>query len=411
MNYIKRHIEKVVERVSKRKPVLIITGARQVGKTTMLKHYNKDLNYVTMNTTVVRQRAKDDPSRFFEYNKLPIIVDEIQKSPELFEYIKDIVDAKDMLGQFYLTGSQVFALMKNVSESLAGRAGIIQLLGLSLREIKSTDYYEPFLPTSTHVKAMRNVIKNRLELDEILKIIHKGSYPELYKFDTDLKGWNDYHSAYFQTYIEKDVREIINLQDEMAFVKFVKAVAARTGQQLNLNALSEICGKDVKTMRKWLSVLQTTGLVYLLEPYFNNINKRLQKTPKLYFLDTGLACYLLGWHSTNQLYEGAMWGQIFETWVIAEIIKSYYNDGRTLLPLYYYRDRDSNEIDLIIEQDGTLYPIEIKTTSDPGSQLVKTFKLLEKVPDKKVGEGAVICLAKDVLPIGTNNWVIPPEFI
>jgi len=407
-NYIPRHVEKVVERISKRKPVLIVTGARQVGKTTMLKQlYN--LNYVTMNTAVTRQSAIENPSMFFEYNKPPIIVDEIQKAPELFEYIKDIVDREKMPGAFYLTGSQSYRLMKNVSESLAGRAGVIQMMGLSLREHSKQEYYEPFKPTKLHVDKMRNVKVHNL--DETLEIIHKGSFPELYENESSLKDWNDYHNGYFQTYIEKDVRELINIKDELAFVKFVKAVAARTSQQLNYTALAEICGKDVKTVKSWLSVLQTNGLVYLLEPYFNNLNSRLVKAPKLYFMDTGLACYLLKWNTPEQLYEGAMWGAVFETYVVAEVIKSYYNDGQVNLPLYYYRDKDGNEIDMVIEEAGTLYPIEIKATSDPRKSMLGAFKQLEKIPDKKIGTGAIVCMVKDVLPIADENMAIPVYMI
>lgn len=406
--YIARHIEKTVARISKKKPVLIITGARQVGKTTMLKQLYA-LNYVTMNTAAIRQSAKESPSVFFDCNKLPIIVDEIQKAPELFEYIKDIADSRKIYGQFYLTGSQSFKLMKNVTESLAGRAGIIQMMGLSLRELNGADYYEPFKPTAEHISRMRSV--QRSGFDRLLNIIHKGSFPELYETETSLKDWNDYHNGYFQTYIEKDVKEIINIKDELAFIKFVKAAAARTGQQLNCSALAEMCEKDEKTVKSWLSVLQANGLVYLLEPYYNNFNKRLTKTPKLYFLDTGLACYLLGWHSPVQLCEGAMWGQIFETYVVGEVIKSYYNDGRTLLPLYYYRDKEKNEVDLIIEEAGTLYPVEIKTTSDPKKSMISAFEVLKKIPDKIIGEGAIVCMSKEILPLAGRNWILPVDMI
>jgi predicted AAA+ superfamily ATPase len=362
-----------------------------------------------MNTAVIRQSAMESPSTFFSGNKLPVIVDEIQKAPELFEYVKDIVDSKKMFGQFYLTGSQSFKLMQGVSESLAGRAGIVQMMGLSLREINDARYYEPFKPTKEHIDSMQNAKK--IDFNKILEIVHKGSFPELYESETTLKDWSDYYNGYFQTYIEKDVREIINIKDEMAFIKFIKGVAARTGQQLNYTALAEICGKDEKTVKSWLSILQANGLVYLLEPYFNNINKRLTKTSKLYFLDTGLACYLLKWNTPTQLYEGAMWGQIFETYVMTEVIKSYYNDGQTLLPLYYYRDKEKNEIDLIIEEAGTLYPVEIKTTSDPNKSMITTFDLLHKIPDKKVGVGAIICMCKDPLPMINGNWMLPVYMI
>ena len=407
-NYITRHVEEVVKRIAKRKPVVIVTGARQVGKTTMLEQLF-DIGFVTMNTAETRQSAKENPSRFFEFNKLPIIVDEIQKAPEWFEYVKDIVDKQKSCGQFFFTGSQSFKLMKNVSESLAGRAGIIQMLGLSLRELNGVNYHVPFKPTKAHIENMRDT--KSVEFGKLIETIHKGSFPELYEKESSLKDWNDYHNSYFQTYIEKDVRELINIKDELAFVKFVRAVAARTGQLLNYVSISEICGKDEKTVKSWLSILQTNGLVYLLEPYFNNLNKRLVKTPKMYFLDTGLLCYLLKWNSPEQLFNGAMWGSVFETFVVGEIIKSYYNDGQTLLPLYYYRDKEKNEIDIIIEEAGTLYPVEIKTTSDPNKSMIAAFDILKKIPDRKTGEGAIICLAKKVLPLAGCNWIIPAELI
>ena len=407
--YYKRHIEKVVKRISKRKPVLVITGARQVGKTTMLKNVFNNLNYVTMNTAITRTDAKENPSLFFSHNKRPIIVDEIQKASELFEYVKDIVDGEEMLGQFYLTGSQSFKLMKGVSDSLAGRAGVIQMLGLSLREIKNIDYAEPFKPTKAHVETMQKYEVSNF--DRLISIIHKGSFPELYKTESDLKDWKDYYSSYLQTYIEKDVREIINIQDETAFIKFIKAVASRTSEQLNYAALSEICGKDEKTVKSWLSVLQTSGLVYLLQPYHNNLDSRLIKSPKLHFLDTGLACYLLQWNTPEQLYEGAMWGSIFESYVVGEIIKSYYNDGQIMLPLYYYRDKDKNEVDVIIEEAGTLYPVEIKTTSDPSPYLAKNFDILKSIPEKKIADGMVICMAKSPSSLSKKVLAISVDFI
>ncbi|MDR1195326.1 MAG: ATP-binding protein [Endomicrobium sp.] len=406
--YYKRHIEKVVERISKRKPVLVITGARQVGKTTMLKNLY-DLNYVTMNTPLTRQDARENPSLFFTRNKRPIIADEIQKAPELFEYVKDVVDSEDMLGQFYLTGSQSFKLMKGVADSLAGRAGVVQMLGLSLREIKGVDYHEPFIPTNEHLEKMRAFKKT--DFEKLLGIIHMGSFPELYKNESSLKDWKDYYGSYLQTYIEKDVRDLINVQDEAAFIKFIKAAASRTGQQLNYASLSEACGKDEKTTKNWLSVLQTSGLVYLLQPYYNNFNSRLIKSPKLHFLDTGLACYLLQWNTPGQLCEGAMWGSIFESYVVGEIIKSFYNDGTTLLPLYYYRDKEKNEVDIIIEEAGTLYPIEIKTTSDPSPALAAGFNALKNIPEKNIADGVVVCMVKDMIALSKNVVAIPPDMI
>ena len=410
--YIRRHIESVVERIVKRKPVLVLTGARQVGKSTMLKQVCRNINYISLNRLFVRESAKENPSLFFEVNKPPVVVDEIQKAAELFDYIKDIVDEDKEKWQFYLTGSASMALMKNVTESLAGRAGMIRLLGLSLRELAQIEYRNPFAPTPQHMEWIaKSAFGSGYDYAKVVSCIHKGFFPELYETESDLHDWANYYNSYFQTYIEKDVKDVLNIQNESAFVKFVKAAASFTGQMLNLNTIAEICSKDAKTVRAWLSVLESNGLVYLLEPYYNNFNKRLVKTPKLYFLDTGLACWLLGWNTPEQLTNGAMWGNIFESFVLGEILKSYYNDGIIKPPLYYYRDQDRKEIDLVIEDGDILYPVEIKTTSDPIKSMVRTFRRLTDVPGKRIGTGALICLAKEQLPLADNTWALPVQMI
>ena len=403
--YINRHIEPVVSRISKRKPVLVITGARQVGKSTMLREVYHEINYVALNRPLVRESAKENPSLFFETYKPPVIVDEIQKAAEIFDYIKDIVDETKLKGQFYLTGSQSLKLMKNVSDSLAGRAGVIKLMGLSLREIAGLSYREPFLPTEQHSLAIGNGAA--LDYDSLIRFIHKGSFPELYETESDLHDWADFNSSYLQTYIEKDIKDVLNIQDESAFIKFIRATASLTGEVLNMTTIAEVCGKDVKTVKSWLSVLESSGLVYLLEPYYNNFNKRMIKSPKLYFLDTGLACWLLGWNTPEQLVKGAMWGHIFESFVFAEILKSYYNDGIVKPPLYFYRDADKNEIDLLVEEGDTLHPIEIKTSSDPTKSMVKAFRCLSANRTKQVGVGAVICLVKERFPLTEHVWMLP----
>ena len=408
--YYPRHIETVIERVSKRKPVVVITGARQVGKSTMLKTVFPDINYVSLSRPLVRESAKESPSLFFELNKPPLVVDEIQKAGELFDYIKDIVDENKKPGQFYLSGSQSFQLMKNITESLAGRAAIVKLLGLSFRELTNGQYHKPFLPTPENLRDSEKAAEG-FDYTKLISFIHKGFFPELYETASDLPDWSDYYSSYFQTYIEKDIKDVLNIQDESAFIKFVKAVASLTGMTLNLTTLAEICGKDVKTVKSWLSVMESSGLVYLLEPYHNNFNKRLVKMPKLYFLDTGLACWLLGWNTPEQLVNGAAWGHIFESYVFAEILKSYFNDGIVNPPLYYYRDKEKNEIDLIIEEGNTLYPIEIKTTSDPTKSMANAFNLLKAIPEKKAGSGAIICLARERLPLREDVWIVPASAI
>ena len=408
--YYPRHAEDVVQRLAKRKPVLVLTGARQVGKSTMLRTLLPAVTYVTMNRPLIRQSAIENPSLFFDLYKPPVVVDEIQKVPELFEYIKDVVDERGDKGQFYCTGSQNFTVMSNVSDSLAGRAGIIRLLGLSLREIAQSTYRIPFLPTIGHHEAVSTSMVP-FEYDDIVRLIHTGFFPELHQSEGDLDDWQDFYSSYFQTYIEKDVKDVLRIQDESAFIKFVRATAACTGKILNLSSIAEVCAKDVKTVQAWLSVLESSGLVYLLQPYHNNFNKRLAKKPKLHFLDTGLACWLLGWNTPDQLVHGAMWGHIFESFVFGEVLKSYYNDGIVVPPLYYYRDRERTEIDLVIEQGDTLYPVEIKTTSDPTLSMVGSFRCLEDIGGKKRGEGALICLAKERLPLSSDVWILPAQMV
>jgi len=408
--YIHRHIEPVVSRIAKRKPVIVLTGARQVGKSTMLKQVYGKIHYITFNRPMVRQSAKDNPSLFFEVNKPPVIVDEIQKAAELFDYIKDIVDEEKPKGSFYLTGSQSLTLMKNVSDSLAGRAGVIKLLGLSMREIMGLSFREPFLPLMDRISKIE---KSGISFDykKIVSCIHKGFFPELYETESEPYTVSDFYSSYFQTYIEKDIKDVLNIKDESAFIKFVKAAASLTGEMLNITTIAEACGKDVKTVNSWLSVLESSGLIYLLEPYHNNFSKRLTKAPKLYFLDTGLACWLLGWNTPEQLTNGAMWGHMFETFVFGEILKSYYNDGIVTPPLYYYRDKDKNEIDLLVLDGDTLHPIEIKTSSDPTKAMISAFRCIENIPGKKTGTGAVICLANERLPLTDNVWILGAHLI
>jgi predicted AAA+ superfamily ATPase len=408
--YIRRHIEPVVARMAKRKPVVVLTGARQVGKSTMLRECFDEFRYVALNRPLVRESAKENPSLFFEIHKPPVIVDEIQKAAELFDYIKDIVDEDKTKGQFYLTGSQSLRLMKNIGDSLAGRAGVIKMQGLSMREIAGIPYRKPFLPVQKHMEEMENN-GTSFDYEKIATCIHKGFFPELYETEYSLEDLSDYYSSYFQTYIEKDIRDALNIKDESAFIRFVKAAASLTGEMLNLSTIAEMCGKDVKTVRAWLSAMESGGLVYLLEPYYNNYKKRLVKTPKLYFLDTGLACWLLGWHTPEQLTNGAVWGHMFESFVFAEILKSYYNDGVTNPPLYYYRDKDKNEIDLIIAEGDVLHPVEIKTAGDPTKSVTKAFRCLDGVPGKTRGTGAVICLVKERLPLTEAAWALPAHLI
>ncbi len=328
----------------------------------------------------------------------------------MFDYIKLLVDQDKNAGSFFLTGTQSWQLMKNVSESLAGRAGVISMPGLSMRELDQLTFRQPFLPDDAYLTE-RDQGQVAFSYDLLLERIHKGFFPELYEIKSDLKDWYDFYSSYFQTYIEKDIRDMLNIQDEMAFINFVRATASWTGQMLSLKNLSDMCGKDLKTVKAWLSALESSGLVYLLQPYYNNFSKRLLKTPKLYFLDTGLACWLLGWNTPEQLVKGAMWGHIFETFVIAEILKSYLNDGINRPPLFYYRDKEKNEIDLLISADGSLFPVEIKASSNPQKAMISAFRLLQNIPGVKLGNGALVCLASQRLPLTPGNWILPAHLL
>ena len=407
MSYIKRNIETTIEKAAKMFPAVLVTGARQVGKTTVLKHNIRDIPYLTLDDPIILQSALDEPGSFFKTMLPPVIVDEIQYAPNLFTYIKMIADESGKKGQFYLTGSQQFMMMKNVSESLAGRIGIINLLGLSLREIKGVDFNEAFIPTIDYIDKRRSTI-HKLNYMEIWEYIHKGFMPAMHVGNPD---WQMFYASYTKTYIERDVRDLTQVGDELKFIKFMTAVASRTSQMLNLTSVANEVGISVPTADRWLSVLISSNIVYLLQPYYNNIMKRTVKTPKLYFLDTGLAAYLTKWNSPEVIEAGAMSGAFFETFVVAEILKSYYNAGILEPSIYYYRDKDAKEIDIIIEESGTLYPVEIKKTSNPGKEHIENFSVLDKVKDINIGTGCVICMYENIININEKNISMPVTWL
>ncbi len=406
--YIKRHAESAIEKLSKMFGAILVSGSRQVGKTTMLKNITHNLNYVSMDDIVMRASAIEHSKTFFMDNPPPIFIDEVQKAPVIFEEIKMIIDSEDKKGRFFMCGSQQLIMMRNVSESLAGRIGLITLLGLSFREINKIPFNEPFLPTDKFLVERKKHIKN-IEYSEIWKLIQRGSIPELYKnqsFD-----WQMYYAAYVRTYIEIDVRDFTKVGDSIKFSKFMTAVAARTGQLLNLASISKDVGISEPTAERWLSILIASNIVYLLKPFSNNITKRVVKTPKLYFLDTGLAAYLTKWNTYETLKNGAMAGAFFETFVIVEIIKSYYNKGILDPPLYFYRDKDMNEIDLIIENDGLLHPIEIKKHAEPKMKDISNFKILDKISNKNRGSGGVISLYDKIISLSDMDKNIPVDYL
>ncbi len=406
--YINRTLEYFVKRIDRKFPVLLLAGARQVGKTTLFQHLKKqNRTFITLDDPIILHLAKEDPALFFQRYSPPLLIDEIQYAPELLPYIKMDVDRNHSTGRYWLTGSQQFHLMKGITESLAGRVGIINLLGFSRAElIKKSKEHKPFLPLPTLIKN-RLKIRPPLSLNELYRLIWIGSYPmmSLEKHpERDL-----FYSSYVQTYIQRDVRNLTNVGNEMTFLRFLRTAAARSGQILNFSDLARDSDISVNTAKRWLSVLQTSGIIYLLEPWHSNITNRLIKAPKLYFLDTGLCAYLTEWSNPKTLETGAMSGPILETWILSELLKSYWHNGKNA-PFYYYRDKDKKEIDLLIIQDGIIYPLEFKKTASPRKSDTGSFQLLRK-KNVSVGAGGVICLTEELFPLTKFDNAIPVSVI
>ena len=419
MKYIERALEKKLLEVIKNYKSVLITGSRQVGKTTLLKNIFPDYKYVSLDDPFLEQQAKENGSMFMMLNPPPVIIDEVQHAPELFRYIKIKCDESEERGLFGLSGSQQFKLMKNVSETLSGRISIIELNGLSLREIQRDSFSKRFIPTWDYIQERQKTAKAPANIWEI---IHRGSYPELQNPQMD---WGTYYADYVKTYIERDVRELSAVQDLDSFKRFVIAAAARTGEVLNYSNIANEVGKDAVTIKNWISILEASGIIYLLEPYANSALKRAVKTPKLYFRDTGLACYLTRWLSPETLAYGAMSGHMFETFVISEILKSFANTGLDYRHFVsYYRGHDKikqkvngetviseGEIDLIIEEDGVCYPIEIKQNSNISVTDTSAFMVLDKLENKKRGMGAVICNCPQPGMLRENIMQLPVWYI
>ena len=404
MEYIHRKIEPQLNYLAKHFPAVVISGARQTGKTTLIRHLfdASEINYVTLDYPRLRDLARTDPELFLQQYSAPLIIDEIQYAPELLPYIKIAIDNDRTPGQYFLTGSQMFRLMKNVSETLAGRVGLLSLYGFSRAEI--LDHEEvPFLPSNLLTTRPNETLPNIFD-----KII-RGGLPQMIN-DPELTP-DAYFSEYVQTYLERDIRELIEIKNESKFLRFLSCIAARTGQELNLSDLGRDTDIDGKTAEKWLSLLTTSGIVHLLQPYYSNTIKRIIKRPKLYFMDTGLACYLSLWNNARVLENSAMAGAMFETYVVTEIIKQYANRGLDVRSrLAYYRDNQGKEIDLLILDSGKIYPVEIKKNADPGTSALRNFSVLDSLPVQR-GEGAVICLASMAYPLDHQNRVIPISMI
>lgn len=418
--YKTRTIETSLNSLIGKCPVIMITGPRQVGKTTLLNHLvatsEEKINYVSLDNILLRSQAAEDPELFLRKYETPLIIDEFQYAPELLSYIKIKVDnarknemfgdGKDVGTLYYLTGSQAFQTMKNVSESLAGRIGILDLYGFSERELEGVKE-TIFIPDINMLKS-----KEKIETKSIGKIfenIINGSYPEVN--NEGGRNREQFYETYIRTYIERDVREIISIKDENKFIKFISAVAARTAQEYNAFDIANDIGIDSKTVDEWISILKNTNLIYMLQAYSNNNVQKAIKRPKIYFMDTGLACYLTGYLNSQTLEKSAYNGAIFETYIISEIIKSYTNNGKSpKTRLYYYRDNNQKEIDLLVFYDNKVYPVEIKKSANPAKTALKNFEIVNKF-GVEVGNGIVLCMVEDIIAIDDNNYYVPIEYV
>jgi predicted AAA+ superfamily ATPase len=417
---LERTISRTIQNISSAWPVLLLTGPRQIGKSsvlTMIKEENR--KSVSLDNLSVRELAINDPKAFLQKYEPPILIDEIQYAPNLFSYIKIWVDenrfkykndekksteAINPAGAFWLTGSQKFSLMRNIQESLAGRIAIIDMLGFSNKEINKNPYEsKPFWPDNIDVNNQTQ--KPQRTVMEIYQDIWNGSFPEL--IVNPAIGRDYFYNSYMQTYIDRDVKDYQGAVNELKFNRFVRAVAVRTGNLLNYENLADDCDIDRRTAQKWLDTLQASGLVYLLPPYSPNITNRIVKTPKIYFLDTGLACYLANIDTPQALEASYLAGSMFETYVLCEILKSFWHNGENTRNLYFYRDSNKKEIDFILEKNMTLYPVEVKKTASPDSGDYANLNIIDNLK-KAPGQGAVICLYPEIMPVPKKNAAFVP---
>lgn len=386
MKLYSRQMKPLIEALIKQFPAVLVTGPRQVGKSTLLQHISEDYQYVTFDDPMLLSMTKNDPSLFMLNYSGKLILDEVQYVPKLFSSLKLAMDKQKTSGLYLLSGSQTFHLMQNVTESLAGRVAVLKLQGFSLREIQQLDFSLPFIPNQDYLSAREKVAQS---IENIWTIIHQGYMPRLYEQETN---WEIYYASYVSTYIERDVRSLTNVSSITDFTCFMVAIAARSGELLNYSNVAQEVGVSVDTIKRWTTILETSGIIYLLKPYSNNHLKRAIKTPKVYMLDTGLMAWLTKWLTPETISKGAKNGQFFETFVVSEIIKSFYNKGIEP-PIYFYRDTNQKEIDLLIEYDRTLYPVEIKTSASPDKKMVKAFGILkDNLPESEItiGTGVII---------------------
>ncbi|MCD7956214.1 MAG: ATP-binding protein [Lachnospiraceae bacterium] len=403
--YIKRHMEGQILEASRQYPVVMVCGQRQVGKSTMLNHLRESgRRYVTLDDMNARQLAMQDPGLFFETYGAPLLIDEFQRVPSLLLEMKRIIDqlslnGEEVNGRYWLTGSQKFSMMKGVSESLAGRIAVFDLSGLSAAETEGrpAQLFHPSLD-SLRARSQNSAPKN---IHQVFGQIFRGGMPKLAAVDMDRER---YYMDYVNTYLERDIRDLAQVGKLSAFYDFLVFMAARTSGELRFDEIANAVGVSAPTARAWVSILEQSGVIYILRPYFSNVTSRLVKTPKVYFLDTGLAAYLCRWPTAQTLESGAMDGAFFETWVVSEIVKSYYNAGKRP-DLYYYRDVDKKELDLLIPEGDKLYPIEIKKSKAPAHP-DKNFKVLEKF-HMAVQPGIILCMCDEILPYNRQTWLVP----
>ena len=397
--YYKRTLSHTIQQAAAFFKVVLLTGPRQVGKSTLLERMAEpNRSRATLDDMDALSLARADPATFFENFPPPILIDEVQRAPNLFTHIKLLADRSPKKGQFWLTGSQQFGMMKNVTESLAGRVAILDMQGFSQAEKMRDETRPAFLP-DIPLQTKRPVWTAR----KIYDVIAKGSFPQLF----DGTPAPLFYSSYIRSYIERDIREVLRITQEHAFLKFLKVAAARTGQLLNYNDMARDIEVSVNTVKSWVSALETSGLVYLLQPYFSNLTKRAIKTPKLYFLDTGLCCHLTGITSGEMAMNHTLDGALLETYVVSEILKSHWHNGERP-SAWFYRDAQGREIDLLLEKNGKLWPVEIKKTATPKPEMTRMFDL---IPKAQRGKGALVCTAGQFIPMNRDVNIVPVSYI
>ena len=408
MEYITRELERKFIKLNGFFKVILVTGARQVGKTTMLKHLCKgtDRTYVTLDNMMARELAKSDPVLFFQTYKPPILIDEVQKAPELFEQIKIMCDETDEKGLFWLTGSQQFKMMDKIRDTLAGRIGILNLYSLSQRE-KNGIVFDTALDFSLETLKARQLQVRKNDIQAVFHHIWEGGMPQVLDEDEELRM--EYYNSYVDTYLMRDVAEEGGITDSIKFTKFLRACAALVAEQVNYATLAESSDISEPTAKEWLQLLQGLGIVYLLEPYANNELKRLSKTPKLYFCDTGLCAFLSTWLTPQTLMVGAASGHYYENYVVMEIVKNYaYSPVKANIT--YYRDSNAKEIDVFVEENKIIHPLEIKKSANPNSHEVRKFTFLDKTTLRR-GNGGIVCMCEEPIPIDNQNCYIPSNLI